>query len=343
MKTLYLLIASNDEQYNCNLKRALEAILPIDRIDVIAWTGCFANNIPAVAESSDCLRLCIGHTQIHHQLQSDMNPAIRALVNGSVQFIPFRQSEYEQSEHELSETATTLEWPAPVSTVLTLLEQFFPEAWFKTNSVFIQTKELASSSYECADKSEETSICSMHLSFHDPNRRWLLHQMRLELARGRQVYYLPLMASYQMQLTIEPDRCGPSLSDLMLAIHQECAPAAANLGSYMQMHPSGYLQFRPPDRSDDILCCDPEVLRQLVHLLRTRTDEQNGDAIAWIDCFGLPMSTAVRIGVLCDKLAIDLPQSGEYFAREARRELGLLLARLPAGCSIVEVSEGLLT
>jgi hypothetical protein len=153
------------------------------------------------------------------------------------------------------------------------------------------------------------------------------------IAEGRPVIYLPLMPTYQMCCLASPGH-GPSLSDLLLHLLGKNIQVE-QLGHYLQPHPDGYLQFRPPDRSDDLVTCPADILRQLVVLLRDYIGKQPGETSALIDCAGLPMAAISSISVLCDSCEILMPERDGYAAVAARREISQLLADLPLGCKIV--------
>jgi hypothetical protein len=175
------------------------------------------------------------------------------------------------------------------------------------------------------------------LSFAASGYPGQLGQTRLRqlIRQGRQVVYLPLMPTYLMNSLAEPGS-GLCLSDLLLHLVGGSV-TADELGQYWQPHPAGYLQFRPPDRSDDLILCSPDILRQLVRLLKERLDKPGCDPMtALVDCAGLALSTVASLAVLCDGCVIGLPAGQDYAATAARREAGQLLAILPAGCQICE-------
>ncbi len=163
------------------------------------------------------------------------------------------------------------------------------------------------------------------------------------VASHQVVVYLPLMPTYQMSCLTTPSH-GGCLSDLLLRL-PDGEVTAESIGHYMQPHPDGYLQFRPPDRSDDLVFASPDSLRRLILLIREFIGRQTPGAAALIDCAGLPLAVLARIAVLCDCCEILLPDRACYATDAARREIGILLADLPASCKIIgntAIREGLL-
>lgn len=194
----------------------------------------------------------------------------------------------------------------------------------------------------------ERTVCSAVDSKTVPQRLWLMvsicpagyhakrvkQRLRLFVQEGRQVVYLPLMPTYLMSCLVAPGQ-GPSLSDLLLHIIGQSV-SSDQLGQYWQAHPDGYLQFRPPDRADDLVLCPPDTLRQLVRLLKEHLERQVNPMVALIDCAGLALSAIAAVAVLCDTCEIDLPKDQDYASEAARMEIGHLLASLPPGCEIKE-------
>ena len=147
------------------------------------------------------------------------------------------------------------------------------------------------------------------------------------------VIYLPLMPTYQMQV-IKPPGPGVNLSDLLLNLMTGNV-VSDHLGHYLEPHPDGFLQFRPPDRSDDLVASDPATLRQLIVQLRNHISQSAGRTSVLIDCAGLPFSTLTAVAVLCDSCEVVLPEGQSYYAQAARKETTRLLAELPAGIQVI--------
>ena len=152
------------------------------------------------------------------------------------------------------------------------------------------------------------------------------------VGHGHQVFYLPLMPTYQMTCLAEPGQ-GPNLSDLLMHLVGQ-DPGCEQLGRYCRQHPDGYFQFRPPDRTDDLVLCQPDTLRLLVRKLRDHVLRQPPVTVAVIDCAGLPLSTVTVVAVLCDTCHVMIPSGPGYAADAARMETGRLFAALPASCRI---------
>ena len=156
-----------------------------------------------------------------------------------------------------------------------------------------------------------------------------------ELVRqGRQVVYLPLMPTYEMDI-IRGCSEGLTLSDLLLHVLGDTVKAD-DLGCYWQPHSDGYLCFRPPERADDLVTCSPDVLRQLVLLLKNKlAGDPTGQMIALIHCSGLPLASVAAVAVLCDVCEVDLPQGTRFTAVSAQVEAGRLLSLLPSTCQVI--------
>lgn len=150
---------------------------------------------------------------------------------------------------------------------------------------------------------------------------------------GNSVIYLPLMPTYQMSCLSDPGH-GSSLSDLLLQLLANNTDVE-QLGHFLQPHPDGYLQFRPPDRSDDLLTCSAAVLRQLIVLLRDYFNLSAERVSVLVDCASLPLASLSAVAVLCDSCEILLPERDCYATDAARREIGYLLAELPPGCKVL--------
>ena len=154
------------------------------------------------------------------------------------------------------------------------------------------------------------------------------------IASGKRVVYLPLMPTYQMVCLSQPGH-GLSLSDLLMHLLGK-SMTVGQLGQYWQPGPEGCLQFRPPDRSDDLVVCSPDLLRSLLVLLqdRLRQDPEPGEVL--VDCAGLPLSSVAAIAVLCASVAVLMPERDCYATTAARREISQMMANLPASCQVME-------
>lgn len=181
----------------------------------------------------------------------------------------------------------------------------------------------------------QNKLC-MFLQFNLDRSSELRQVIRSQIKSGQQVYYLPLMPGFCMNMCTISDLAAPNLTELFLSLHQQCPPKARELGVYMQMHPDGYLQFRAPERSDDIVNCEPDYLRQLVRLVKEKLNSTPTETVCWLDCRYMPMSTTRRLAVNCDCLILALPDSNNLADITARKEAGLLLASLPNTCHIYE-------
>lgn len=173
---------------------------------------------------------------------------------------------------------------------------------------------------------------------HSSQPAWVQHKMMAWLREGRRVIYLALMPTYQMTLLTNPGQ-GPTLSALLLRLASQDPVLPAEMGIYLQPHPDGYLQFRPPERSDDLSRCDSRDLHQLVSLLREQIQSTAEPTVALVDCMAMPLHLATLLAVICDFCVIRLPEGSGFAAEAGRREVSLFLARLPPGCRIEEMGE----
>jgi len=182
-----------------------------------------------------------------------------------------------------------------------------------------------------ADLPQINFLCSLEPAGCRPdNSRKILKNLAQTYER---VVYLPLMPTYQMSCIVKPDN-GFTLSHLLLRLIGNDVDAH-ELGVYLQPNAEGYLQFRPPDRSDDLVTCCPETLRQLILLTRKYVEQVINSCAILIECAGLPFSTLRAVAVLCDSCQILLPDRDCFATLSAKQEASRLMADLPAGCRII--------
>jgi hypothetical protein len=174
-------------------------------------------------------------------------------------------------------------------------------------------------------------LCLDPAGYRPAFSRQRLHEC---VAGGSQVIYLPVMPTYQMLGLSIPGR-GPCLSDLLLRLLGQ-DNEKEKVSRYLEPHPDGYLQFRPPDRSDDLVLCSPDLLRRLLALLREMPGSEAASRVVLIDCAGIPLATAACLAVLCDSCEVILPEARSFAGQAAQREAGILLAALPSGCAVIE-------
>ncbi len=180
----------------------------------------------------------------------------------------------------------------------------------------------------------DNSCIQLAFSF-SPDSGMSFYRQRLTdlLMTGCQLVYLPLMPSYQME-RVQAATSGPNLSDLLLDLLGDNL-ACQDLGGYWQPHPDGYLQFRPPQRSDDLITCGPDILRKLILTVKEKLlADPAGRLLVFISCSGLPLAWVAAVAVLCDSLDLELPQGKSFSAAAAQAEAGRLLALLPASCQV---------
>lgn len=177
------------------------------------------------------------------------------------------------------------------------------------------------------------------------HRAFVQNWLSQHVKAGREVFYLPLMPNYLMKLVQTP-RSGPNLTHLLLRLANGDALSSGELGVYLELHASGYWQFRPAERSDDLMQADATWLRSLVVLVREKirllaSDEAPDTDVrlpaVLVDCQGLSFNRVASLAVLADFLAVYLGPESDWASTCAQRELGELIARLPASCQVLEM------
>ncbi len=175
-----------------------------------------------------------------------------------------------------------------------------------------------------------------HLSFSPDKGEFITRRIiKQEMEKGRQVVYLPVKPLY---LLADSFRRGPgqTAGDLLCLIAAGDLPDSRDLGYWLYLHESGYLTFRLPERADDLITCDTNTLKQLVHLCGSYARTCKEDTMVWLDTAGLFLDKLQAIALLCDHIYIDIPPGDSSAALMARRELGIFLAALPQSCAILE-------
>jgi hypothetical protein len=152
---------------------------------------------------------------------------------------------------------------------------------------------------------------------------------------GKKVIYLPLMPTYYMDHVRKCSK-GHTLSELLLQLIAQ-KDLSIDISCYWQAHPDGYLFFRPPERADDLVTCDPDILRRLTLALKKKIEnDSSGQMVALIHCIGMPFASISAISVLCDMVEIDLPSDNQFSSEAALSEAGHLLASLPVSCDVLK-------
>lgn len=175
------------------------------------------------------------------------------------------------------------------------------------------------------------------------HHRWLSRRMDEARQRGLEVVYLGLKPSHQLTLIRSPGS-GPNLTAALLRIEQGESLSPETIGHYLEPHPAGYWQFRPPERSDDILLASLPAVRTLVSLVRQRFlalrppgESVLDSTLLVVDVSGFTWQAIGVLAVLSDHLAIRMDLADTFAAQSSQRELSVLLAKLPASCTIIEM------
>lgn len=203
------------------------------------------------------------------------------------------------------------------------------ESWLTENSRELINKPSAVKQDRKAEALELWLFFSL-----DRNRQNSLvrDKLRQKLKSGYRTIYLALMPTYCMDLVIHPDS-GPGMSDLLLQLLGSNL-TADQIPRYWQPHPDGYLQFRPPDRSDDLVTCEPDMLRRMIRMLQQHLQADSQRAAVIIDCRSVPMLTVRTIAVLCSHCLVEMPDGSNFAIKAGQREINLILAELPDSCQV---------
>lgn len=163
---------------------------------------------------------------------------------------------------------------------------------------------------------------------------WISQQIALAQANGREIYYLPLMPTYRMTRLAKPGS-GPNLTALILQLRNGAAVQVQDIGHYLEPHPDGYWQFRPPDGAEDLQDMPSSELRQLIDLIRQRKD----DALLIVDCQAISLKKVAALAVSAHQIAARFMAPVSWADQIAQRELTALLNKLPNSCSIIEMED----
>lgn len=347
MNLYTIIIASNDNHYNEMLADRLREHYQY-RPEIKVLSDAFQqdpiNDLSELAQADnylllflgtaidDCSFDCCSCRSKYHCLANRYSELL-VEVSGHKLFY-FRSG----SHKSIREEELLIKWPAPASVITHLLDSEISEVGSSSEN---------SSETTIANERTDEGIMCMLLSLSCNSSTTIKDLIKAQIKQGKRIYYLAIMPGWCMQLCCAPDLSGPDLSSLLLSIYQHCPPEAVKIGVYTQMHPDGYLQFRPPTRGDDLISCEPDHLRKMLMLIRQKVKSENSETICWVDCRDISMQTAGRLAAMCDHILLDLPTDDCYADMTARREAGLLLAGLPNSCSIFEnqqqLKEALLT
>ena len=314
MQLFKILIASNRSKYDLQLAEALNNIFgdictiktpakeTIDQLSPMVFDLCF-----------------ISPNQIEN---------LNSYIDKNTVFYFFCTNSITTSSEDKNIT-----WPASISTIANIIKQYLS----KHKNYTINHKPLLPNKANLINGASKTkNLIYMYLNLNGESSDFVKEKMLEQLSEGILVYYLPLMPSYLMKLICTPDNSGPDLSELLLSIHQNCSPDPDKIGIFTQMHPAGYLQFRPPKRSDDIISCNPEIIKNVIDLAKQKLDNSAEKSILWVDCRYIPINMAAKIVVFSDYLFLDISDQNFFYCQEARRELGNVLHDLSTHTIVTE-------
>ena len=98
---------------------------------------------------------------------------------------------------------------------------------------------------------------------------------------------------------------------------------------YVQLGQDGCYHFGFPVRSDDILCCNPDILVRLLHLLRRIADSADDNSAVIVVTESLPFHVLKKICSLSHELHIIMPPQGYSNDKLFEWELNDLFSSLP--------------
>ncbi len=215
----------------------------------------------------------------------------------------------------------------------------------RTVSRFVRASQIDAMirRYISSDKSSHDTEChhdngiGMHLSFsHEMGTRVTRYVIGREQAHGHTVIYLPIKPLYKIEDRFRRSQ-GLTFGDLIYRFSVGDIPDISEMGRWLYMHEKGYYTCSMPERSDDLITCDINTLRQIVNAWRDYTHTRSQPTTTWIDMEGMPLGDVLAIAVLCDFLYVDAPAGNSDKEIVAQRELGLFMAKLPQECRILEL------
>ncbi|MBP6137074.1 MAG: hypothetical protein KA485_00890 [Clostridia bacterium] len=176
-----------------------------------------------------------------------------------------------------------------------------------------------------------------HLSFsHEMSMRVTRYVIDREQALGHTVIYLPIKPLYKIENRFRRGQ-GQTFGDLIYRFSVGDIPETGEMGRWLYMHEDGYYTCALPERSDDLITCDIDTLRQITNAWREYTHSRSEPTTSWIDIEGMPLDRVLALAVLCDFIYVDAPEGKSDKYSVARRELGLFMAKLPGECRILEL------
>lgn len=205
--------------------------------------------------------------------------------------------------------------------------------------------QLVSRIRDWAAEKKQHTISPFHLHFilrfdtrGDDTIRQLLHVLA---DRGLRLIYLPLMPTTQMNL-ISGSSDGLRLSTILFRLSGNPDHDIA-LSPCWQPSRSGWLEFRPPERSDDLTTCDELTLRLLTRQLRETLSDQSDPTCVVIDCLSMPLTAAVAVASLCDSYQVFDTAKSDFTRQSVSIETQELQRKLPSRCWQVKSDAALLS
>ena len=174
-------------------------------------------------------------------------------------------------------------------------------------------------------------ICNLSFGHRDVNK-WIRQLLDKSLKQGYRTIYLPLMPPYEQFLTLPPDT-GPDLSDLLYRISVNLN-TEEKISLYWQSSENGWLQFRPPVCSDDLLSCHPETIKMLISALKLKLKPDTEKSFIVIDCRHIPFCFVLAAATLCSQLFIQLPGGNKQARQAAEKEAAYLANQMPGTCKV---------
>jgi hypothetical protein len=216
-----------------NQKQAQNHISKLDECHLIMFTGRILtdcnNNCDSCRQSANCPSFLL-----REQISADSSHNSNIYYFCSTKHLNNTIANQPMSDRGI-EHRNEVYWPATATELATIIISRIRS---------INKKDIIEVEKTSEPKPITQNKLCMFLQFNLNRSSELRQVIRSQIKSGQQVYYLPLMPGFCMNMCTISDLAAPDLTELFLSLHQQCPPNARELGVYMQMHPDGYLQFR---------------------------------------------------------------------------------------------------
>ena len=156
------------------------------------------------------------------------------------------------------------------------------------------------------------------------------------LSSGLRIIRLDLMSGISMVNPFrrkagskeERDTLSSGISELLLQL-ESVKMEPDDLLDYVQLGQDGCYHFGLPIRADDVLCCRPDVLVRLLHLLRRISDSPDENTAVIVVIEALPFRILKQLCSLSHELHIIMPPQDQSDEKMCEWELKDLFSSLP--------------